>query len=98
MAEPHGGEVVLRNFFPSIHRWLQAQGDGGIELMTAEGTSFSARAAVATRRGSDTSEPTIRFFQRGKEFARAYECCWGRYHNCYRTRIGMYCKALDSAV
>jgi len=37
----------------------------------------------------------IRFFHNGREYGRAYECCWGHYYNCNRTRIGMYVRALD---
>jgi len=98
MPEPHEGEVVLQNTFSSTYAWLEEQSLTGVELETPEGTPFSARVAVAKKRGSDTREPVIRFFQDGEEYARAYKCCWGRYHNCNRTRIGMYCKALDSAV
>ncbi|MDX1446801.1 glycosyltransferase family 2 protein, partial [Lishizhenia sp.] len=43
-------------------------------------------------------EEVIRFMQHGKEYARTYKCCWGRYYNCNRTRIGMYCVALDDAM
>lgn len=64
---------------------------GGMALTTSIGTPFTARAADS-RKG-----PVIRFFQGKIEYARAYECCWIHYYNCNRTRIGMYCDALDSA-
>lgn len=90
--EPHEGTVELRNPFEGVHEWLAARDELG--LTTGRGTGFTTRAAVAIR-GGHKGEPVIRFFQGGSEYARAYECCWGHYYSCNRTRIGMYCKALD---
>lgn len=55
-------------------------------------TEFTAEAAV-----SKIGKRVIRFYQQGKEYARAYKCCWGHYYNCSRARIGIYCSALDAA-
>ena len=61
--------------------------------MTNRETDFVAQAEI-TQKGPHTGEKVIRFMQDNKEYARAYECCWGHYYNCNRTRIGMYCAAL----
>ncbi len=93
--ERHQGEADLQSSFKRAHAWLQRNGD--IELSTAAGTRFTAKA-TRTNRGVHAGEATIRFFQDETEYARAYECCWGHYYNCNRTRIGMYCEALDRAI
>lgn len=95
MVEQHDGAVTLQKSFSSVYKWLQSEGE--VDLKTSEGTSFTARAEI-TKRGEHSEEPAIRFFQHNKEYARSYECCWGHYYNCNRTRIGMYCKALDLAI
>ena len=89
MFVPHQGGIVLRHNFSQIWDLLNAEGD--VTLQTSVGTPFKARATV-TRDGRQV----IRFFQDKKEYGRSYECCWGHYYNCNRTRIGMYCRALDS--
>jgi hypothetical protein len=88
MVKPHEGEVFLDCDFATAFNRLS--GRGKIELHTDAGTPFSATASK-TRDGREV----IRFFQHGVEYARCYECCWGHYYNCNRTRIGMYVKALD---
>ncbi len=90
--EPHEGTVDLRNPFELVHEWLGSRGDTA--SMTEAGKRFTARAAL-TQRGPHEGEPVIRFLKGGSDYARAYECCWGHYYSCNRTRIGMYCKALD---
>ncbi len=95
MIEQHDGTVRLKTPFNLAYEWLQSEGE--VNLKTAEDTAFTARAEI-TKRGVHSGEPVIRFFQHAKEYARSYECCWGHYYNCNRTRIGMYCKALDLAV
>ena len=95
MFEPHEGTVTLRWAFDAIHKWLRTKGE--TSLVTAAGTHFTARAEFV-KRGLHAGEPVIRFFQSGKEYGRAYKCCWGHYYNCNRTRIGMYCEALDPAM
>jgi len=95
MYEPHEGTVSLSHGFAPAYNWLRSKGE--LILATAAGTSFTA-CAQATTRGQHAGEQVVRFFQGGTEFARAYKCCWGHYYNCNRTRIGMYCEALDSAV
>jgi hypothetical protein len=91
--EAHQGEVELKHSFDVVEAWLRKKGKAA--LSTAAGTRFTARTTV-TQRGKHTGEPVIRFFQGNTEFARAYKCCWGHYYNCNRTRMGMYCQALDS--
>jgi hypothetical protein len=95
MSRPHEGEVALTHGFGRTHRWLEA--GGRCTLTTDVGTPFQACAA-RTIKGPHRGEDVIKFFQRGKEYARAYQCCWGHYYNCNRTRIGMYCRALDREV
>lgn len=88
MIEIHQGEVQLSHTFNDVYSQLNRV--GYIETETSVGTNFKAVSAI-TRDG----RPVIRFFQKGKEYARAYECCWGHYYNCNRTRFGMYAMALD---
>ncbi len=95
MFESHEGAVKLAHDFDSTHKWLQRKGE--FTLATAAGTRFAARADLG-QRGEHAGERVIRFFQRGAEFGRAYHCCWSHYYNCNRTRIGMYCEALDFAM
>ena len=95
MVEPHQDTVALDNSFREVYYWLQKNGQ--INLITKAGTNFYALATIC-RSGEHTMEKVIRFFQNKQEYGRTYECCWGRYYNCNRTRIGMYCVALDSAL
>lgn len=95
MAKPHDGIVRLRQDFGTAYRWLREKTE--FYLVSRMGTSFAARGEVATQ-GPHKGERVIRFFQHDREFARVYSCCWGRYYNCNRTRIGMYCEALSNAV
>jgi len=95
MLEPHEGTLQLNNTFQKAYTWLEEHGPS--ELKTKSGTNFVAQAEV-TQKGPHTGEKVIRFMQDRKEYGRAYECCWSHYYNCNRTRIGMYCKALDGAV
>jgi hypothetical protein len=95
MFEPHEGTLQLKNQFQIAYNWLEKYGPS--ELVTRRGTDFVAQAEI-THKGPHTGEKVIRFIQDNKECARSYECCWGRHYNCYRTRIGMYCTALDGAI
>lgn len=95
MFEPHQGTIGLCHSFEAAHEFLSTEGKAN--LVTAAGTEFQALAVVACK-GSHSGKPVIVFYQRGREYARAYECCWGCYYNCSRTRIGMYCEALDRAI
>ena len=95
MFEPHEGTVPVRHTFRKAYQWLVQ--NGPVRLMTSAETHFGANAAT-TQRGPHAGEQVILFIQDDTEYGRAYNCCWGRYYNCNRTRIGMYCKALDSAV
>ncbi|MCD6521434.1 hypothetical protein J7K56_01500 [Candidatus Calescamantes bacterium] len=89
MIEKHGGEVRLSHSFEEVWSLLKAKGP--VKLATSTGKEFTAEAGI-TKDG----RKVIRFFQAGREYARAYECCWGHYYNCNRTRFGMYAKALDA--
>ena len=95
MVTAHDGEIDLLYDFDQAYKWLK--GKVMIELTTEAGTSFSAQASHVVR-GQRKGELVIRMFQGNTEYARAYKCCWGHYYNCNRTRIGMYCLALDANV
>jgi len=84
----HQGEVQLSQTFSEVYSYLNQMGN--VETETSVGTKLKASFPI-TRDG----RPVIRFFQNSKEYARAYECCWGYYYNCNHTRFGMYTKALD---
>jgi hypothetical protein len=94
MYEPHEGTVDLRGTFDWAYDQLRARGE--VSLATSAGTEFSARAAEAERSVVHAGERVVRFFENDLEYGRAYRCCWGHYYNCSRTRIGMYCSALDA--
>lgn len=91
MIKIHQGKVQLSHTFNDLHSYLNRVGD--VETETSTGTKFKATSSI-TRDG----RPAIIFFQKSKEYARAYECCWGHYYNCNRTRFGMYAKALDDFI
>ncbi len=91
MVEIHEGEIQLSHSFDFV--WTNLKLVGKIGLRTSAGTNFKACSSI-TR----DLRCVIRFFQNKKEYARAYECCWGHYYNCNRTRIGMYAKALDDSM
>ena len=95
MFEPHEGTLKLKNRFQKVFNWLEKIESS--ELKTKSGKSFIVKANII-QKGPHTGEKVIRFIQKNKEYARAYECCWGRYYNCNRTRIGMYCSVLDDAI
>lgn len=80
MSEAHEGQVVLRHTFREVYDWLTRSGP--VNLRTdRRSTAFQAMAGFASR-GPHAGERVIRFTSKGRESARAYECCWGRYHNC----------------
>ena len=94
MIKPHQGSVQLFHSFDRAWNYLKK--NGCLNLNTSVGTNFKACAGT-TR----DNRKVIRFFQKRnkeKEYARAYECCWGHYYNCNRTRVGMYLKALDKVL
>ena len=95
MPRAHAGSVDLGHTFSEVHQRLDS--NGPLHLATEKGSLFQASASVA-KKGHHAGEPVIIFKEHGTEFARAYLCCWGHYHNCNRTRIGMYCTALDGSV
>ena len=95
MFEPHEGRVRLQHTFQETYDWLVQ--NGPVALATSRETRFEAKAGVV-QRGRHAGEAVIRFMQNATEYARAYKCCWRHYYNCNRTRIGMYCVALDAAI
>ncbi|OPY93419.1 MAG: hypothetical protein A4E73_00134 [Syntrophaceae bacterium PtaU1.Bin231] len=84
---PHDGSVSLRHAFEDAWNFLNSH--GAAELSTSTGHRFRALASMSRDR------KVIRFVKERVECGRAYACCWGRYYNCARTRIGMYTAALD---
>lgn len=94
MEKDHEGSVNLRHSFGEAYNWLRT--NTGIELETSKGKTFTPESSIATK-GRHKGEDVIVFKQDGTEYARSYQCCWGHYHNCNRTRIGMYCSSLDDA-
>ena len=92
MIEKHEGREERVHTFDQV--WERVNAAGAQQLTTKAGTHFVARAAITTR-GKRRGEPIIRYFQKGREYGRRYECCWEHYYNCNRTRIGMYSRAVD---
>mgnify|MGYP001078533753 CR=1 FL=1 len=84
----HSGNLVVKHSFNDA--WDYVDNEGSLELTTSTGHDFKTLAGIS---GEDRM--VIRFFHNGREYGRAYECCWGHYYNCNRTRIGMYVRALD---
>ena len=91
MVESHQDQVRLANSFDEVYNKLKIGGNR--KLSTSNDTLFLAGAYTAR-----DGRLVIRFFQDELEYARCYPCCWGHYYNCNRTRIGMYCKALDKSI
>ena len=95
MNEPHQDIVDLNHSFIEVYNWLDK--NGPVSLKTKKGTHFDVMVSLC-QTGSHSGGKVIRFFQNKKEYGRSYECCWGHYYNCNKTRIGMYSTALDSAL
>ena len=93
-----GGVRLVHEFYET---WNFLNRTGKRSLQTSKGTPFVAEANV-TQKGKQKGERVITFREERngelEEFGRSYECCWGRYYNCNRTRIGMYCQALDNSI
>lgn len=96
MVEPHQGNVFLHHTFNKVWEFLRKEGRINLET-EREGTPFETEANI-TKSGKHIGKRVISFYQKGVEYARSYSCCWGHYYNCNRTRIGMYCKALDNFI
>lgn len=92
--KPHEGTLELAYSFSDA--WNVVDSNKGMRLETRTGSPFTVVNSFASR-GLHKGEKTLRLFKGEQEFARAYQCCWGHYYNCNRTRIGMYCRALDVA-
>lgn len=96
MITIHGGYIILGHTFRDAWDFLDRKGK--INLRTVRrNTPFEASARIV-RRGLRKGELVIVFTRNGIERARCYACCWGHYYNCNRTRIGMYCNALDNFI
>jgi len=95
MPKKHQGSVPLKNSFEGAHSWLSLNRTN--DLVTAKGERFEAVAYTAGK-GPHKGQKVIRFLKKGREFARAYECCWGHTTNCNKTRIAVYSAAIDAAI
>lgn len=95
MFDSHEGTLQLKHKFQKTYNWLDKSRP--LELIAKRGTYFTAKVEI-TQKGPHAGEKVIRFVRDNKEYARAYPCCWGRYYNCNRTRIGMVCTALDGTI
>lgn len=91
MFKTHGRPISLNHTFSEAWEFLRCEGPLTIET-DKRGTPF---VAVAKTTRARIDERVIIFYNKNKERARSYSCCWGYYDNCNRTRIGMYCRALD---
>ncbi len=85
----HNIGIVLDMTFEQAYAAL----DPSEILSTAAGTRFTAETRAFTR-GAPNNRKVIIFRTRGRERARAYECCWGFQTNCNRTYIDTYTTAL----
>lgn len=73
----HHGDIELSNDFNKAWEYLSQIGEVG--LVTSRDIKFKANSGT-TKDG----RKVIKFLSNnGKELARAYQCCWGYYHNCY---------------
>ena len=95
MPKKHQGSVPLKHTFGEAHRWLSLSSTD--DLVTSGGERFEAVAYTAAK-GPHRGQKVIRFLTKGREFARAYECCWGHTTNCNKTRIEVYSAAIDAAM
>jgi hypothetical protein len=78
-VERHQDSVKDAHCFDALFNRLST--NGPMDLETRAGTRFEVSGGSA-QKGDREGEDVIRFFQKGKEFARAYTCCLGRYYNC----------------
>lgn len=90
--QAHQGVINLTHGF--IEACTVISNKEKIPLVTESGSRFEV-ISEKVKKGDKKGEPVIKFFQKSIEYGRAYECCWGHTTNCYRTIIGMYCKAVD---
>ena len=92
----HSGTVNNQKSFNQAYQHVQ-NNPGIIYNTIPGGVPFEAKATIATRaKGNHRNQQVIRFFSRGTEMARAYECCWGHISNCYKTptHINVYSTAI----
>jgi hypothetical protein len=91
LINAHDGVVEQKRGF--LDTWTALSARGPVSAMTTTGKQFDSLATV-----TGDGRKAIVFKRNGLESARAYECCWGHYYNCNRTRFGMYSKALDDVL
>ena len=92
--------VELARTFNEVWKCLYEK---SVQLETDAGTPFVARAKMAKRRGSLTTEEVLVFLRNAgneklKECSRCYADNWGYYFNNLGQgqRIGMYTKSVDT--
>jgi len=95
LPKTHQGSVELKHSFEDCHRWLSRSRTN--RFAARGGGRFEALAYTAGK-GPHKGEKVIRFLKKGREFARAYTCCWGHDRNCGGTQIGVLCTALDATM
>ena len=88
MIVAHDGLAEQRHSFGQV--WEVLSAGGPTSAVTTTGKLFTSSAVV-----TGDGRKAIVFKRNNTESARAYECCWGHYYNCNRTRFGMYATALD---
>ena len=88
----HAAAVTNRKTFAQAYAHILAHPTATYRT-TGNRKSFAAKATTAAK-GDHKGKKVIRFFQDGKEYARAYECCWGFTTNCHGTYIGCYTAAI----
>lgn len=91
LINAHEGVVEQKRSF--VDTWAALSVRRSVSAMTTTGKEFAALATV-----TGDGRKVILFKRNGAESARAYECCWGHYYNCNRTRFGMYAKVLDDVL
>ena len=99
MTKPNIGghaapEVTNRMTFAQAYAHVLEQPTATYQT-TGNRKSFIAKATRAAKaKGDHKGKKVIRFFQGGKEYARAYDCCWGFTTNCIGTYIDCYTAAI----
>jgi hypothetical protein len=69
---PHQGAVKLETTFPGAFDFAKRIPE--TTFQTSRGAAFTVEARQSSGRS------VIVFRQRGREYGRAYECCWGHYY------------------
>jgi len=96
MPLPHEGNISLKHSFDEVWAFVREKNEVKLET-ERKGTPFEVEDHI-TSKGVHLNKPEIVFYRNGSVRATSYPCCWGHYYNCNRTRIGMYCSALDNFI